>query len=213
MRKSVKAIVAGIVLATAAATAGSASAATNLIVNGGFVGGIPNGFTTVGVSSGVIPGWDVLAGTVDWINGYWPSSDGDGFSIDLNGNNHGKIGQTVATVIGQTYFLTFDISANKDLFGTRVAIVGANSDVIGTETYTYNGGPISYDARSISFVANSTSTTISFESGDGINNCCWGAAIDNVGLTAVPEPGAWALMIMGFGGAGAMLRRRREAVA
>lgn len=30
---------------------------------------------------------------------------------------------------------------------------------------------------------------------------------------AVPEPGAWALMILGFGGAGAMLRRRRTALA
>jgi hypothetical protein len=30
---------------------------------------------------------------------------------------------------------------------------------------------------------------------------------------AVPEPGAWALMILGFGGAGAMLRRRRAAAA
>jgi hypothetical protein len=29
----------------------------------------------------------------------------------------------------------------------------------------------------------------------------------------VPEPATWALMIMGFGGAGAMLRRRRAAVA
>ena len=30
---------------------------------------------------------------------------------------------------------------------------------------------------------------------------------------AVPEPGAWALMILGFGGAGAMLRRRRSLAA
>jgi hypothetical protein len=30
---------------------------------------------------------------------------------------------------------------------------------------------------------------------------------------AVPEPGTWALMIMGFGGAGAMLRSRRRALS
>jgi hypothetical protein len=31
--------------------------------------------------------------------------------------------------------------------------------------------------------------------------------------TVVPEPGTWALMILGFGGAGAMLRSRRQAAA
>lgn len=33
--------------------------------------------------------------------------------------------------------------------------------------------------------------------------------IDNLAVSAVPEPGAWALMITGFGLAGAALRRRR----
>lgn len=37
--------------------------------------------------------------------------------------------------------------------------------------------------------------------------------VDNFAVAAVPEPGAWALMIMGFGSAGAMLRRRRTASA
>ena len=35
---------------------------------------------------------------------------------------------------------------------------------------------------------------------------------ENLSGPAVPEPAAWALMIVGFGGAGAMLRRRRSAV-
>jgi hypothetical protein len=39
-----------------------------------------------------------------------------------------------------------------------------------------------------------------------------GSSLSTITLTAVPEPGTWALMILGFGGAGAMLRsRRREA--
>jgi len=45
----------------------------------------------------------------------------------------------------------------------------------------------------------------------------WGPmTFDNFSVTgsaAVPEPGTWALMILGFGGAGAALRRRRTATA
>ena len=37
--------------------------------------------------------------------------------------------------------------------------------------------------------------------------------IDSVRDSAVPEPGVWALMLLGFGGAGAALRRRRAMVA
>ena len=40
-----------------------------------------------------------------------------------------------------------------------------------------------------------------------------GAYSGVLNVAAIPEPGAWALMIMGFGSAGAMLRRRRLAVA
>jgi hypothetical protein len=53
--------------------------------------------------------------------------------------------------------------------------------------------------------------------GDGNNN----NALDSFTATgfsatfsgAVPEPGTWALMILGFGGAGAMLRSRRRTLA
>jgi hypothetical protein len=37
--------------------------------------------------------------------------------------------------------------------------------------------------------------------------------IDNLAVASVPEPATWGLMIMGFGGLGAVLRRRRGAVA
>ena len=36
---------------------------------------------------------------------------------------------------------------------------------------------------------------------------------DNNGIDAVPEPAQWALMLVGFGGAGAMLRHRRRLAA
>jgi hypothetical protein len=37
--------------------------------------------------------------------------------------------------------------------------------------------------------------------------------VDNLAIPGVPEPTTWGLMILGFGGIGAMLRRRRQAVA
>jgi hypothetical protein len=37
--------------------------------------------------------------------------------------------------------------------------------------------------------------------------------IDNLAIPGVPEPTTWGLMIMGFGGIGAMLRRRRQTAA
>ncbi|WP_082765535.1 MULTISPECIES: FxDxF family PEP-CTERM protein [unclassified Phenylobacterium] len=46
-------------------------------------------------------------------------------------------------------------------------------------------------------------------SGLGGGNASYSGVITFVPTAAVPEPASWALMIAGFGGAGAMIRRRR----
>jgi hypothetical protein len=49
-----------------------------------------------------------------------------------------------------------------------------------------------------------------------VNAPTTGSSFNTISIhnSTVPEPGAWALMIMGFGSAGAMIRsRRRQAVA
>jgi hypothetical protein len=64
-----------------------------------------------------------------------------------------------------------------------------------------------YKARpGVTFLANSVGTiTLAQGPAHDVGDRGFGAAI--------PEPGAWALMILGFGGAGALLRRRRISAA
>ena len=206
------------------AIAGSASAA-NLIVNGGFNNGLttpaPGGtFSTLGTGSTTINGWTVVGGgNIDWIRGFWQSADGDGYSVDLNGGAPGAIAQTITTIAGQAYNLTFFMSGNPDAFQseTRIAIIGAGGTTSGSTTYTLTGANsranMLWSARQFTFLADSASTEIRFTSGNSGANCCYGGAIDNVAVNVVPEPATWAMMIIGFGAAGSVIRRRRAVAA
>jgi hypothetical protein len=49
--------------------------------------------------------------------------------------------------------------------------------------------------------------------GNGKYNDLLGLTLDGFSIRAVPEPATWALMILGFGGVGAVLRRRRALAA
>lgn len=66
--------------------------------------------------------------------------------------------------------------------------------------YGQDGGPLSFTSL---FAAGSFTMDIPYQ----INSITVSYQVNN--NAAVPEPGAWALMIMGFGGAGWMIRRRR----
>ncbi|UTP40847.1 PEPxxWA-CTERM sorting domain-containing protein [Phenylobacterium sp. LH3H17] len=57
----------------------------------------------------------------------------------------------------------------------------------------------------------SSSTTVGFFIPEGSKSDNFGGV--SIRFTAVPEPQTWALMIVGFGAAGAMLRRRGQALA
>jgi len=75
-----------------------------------------------------------------------------------------------------------------------------------------NHSNMGWQSNSLTFTANAPTTTISFDSTTS-GNCCWGPALDNVAIAAVPEPATWTMAIMGFGLVGASLRRRPSRAA
>jgi choice-of-anchor C domain-containing protein len=204
------------VMAATLALAGAAQASSNLVTNGSFEAGSPQpgngGFATLGAGSTAMAGWTVTGDSVDWINGYWQASDGT-HSVDLNGLGVGGVSQTITTVAGQTYLLTFDLSGNPDsAIATRTLQVTAGdaSDPFAFAMGGNSHGAMGWLGQSLTFKALSNSTTINFASTSG-DNCCWGPVLDNVSVSAmggVPEPATWALMLGGFSLAGVALRRR-----
>ena len=128
----------------------------------------------------------------------------------------GSISQTISGLeVGKAYTLTFDWAAGQ--------LVNRNGPTTEQLQVTFGGQTLSTDILSIpdagfsgwktvSMVFTPTSdqqtlTFLSFGTPSGLPPM---AALDNVSL-AVPEPAAWAMMLMGFGGLGAMIRRRNRA--
>jgi choice-of-anchor C domain-containing protein len=200
-----------LILALAAVAALPAAANAAPFVNGSFESGTnPGVFTPLAAGSTAITGWTVGGDSVDYIGTYWNAQSG-ARSVDLSGNAPGSIFQTFDTVLGQVYNVTFFLGANGD--GpppTKSVSVSATGNAAGS--YSVGSTPFPPNVTAWSpfnyvFTATGTSTTLTFTS---TGTTAYGAALDNVNVTAVPEPAAWALMILGFGAIGGVMRRRGQ---
>jgi choice-of-anchor C domain-containing protein len=201
-------------IATSLALAFSANAAT--ILNGSFEDGTaPGGFTTVGAGETAITGWTVGGNSVDYIGSYWTAQDGSR-SIDLAGNGIGMISQTLATIAGQAYRVSFWVARNPDGgLNPRTGFVGWNGS---NSQFSFNNPNstltnMGWEQRSFTFAATGTSTTLSFAADPATSAGAFGAALDNVVIAAVPEPATWLMLILGFGLVGGAMRRRKPVAA
>lgn len=181
------------------------------IVNGGFESPTVSDPCCVTSPPVPIPGWTATP-NVNIVNGTFSSSSGnlagEGTQyLDLVGEGGtGSISQTFATMMGETYNISFLYSHNlfsgtpsasasfsvDGLFGTISHSTGTNADL---DWQTYFG----------SFVADGSSATLTFTNLTGGRN--EGILLDAVSVAAVPEPGTWAMMLLGFGGIGLAMRR------
>jgi choice-of-anchor C domain-containing protein len=163
------------------------------IANGSFETGTFSGnpFDTLHPGSTNVTGWTVDSGSVDWIGSYWPASDGSR-SFDLSGDGPGALSQALATTVGNTYTVTFDLSGNPACgpTGSKTGTVGATG--ASTDVFSYDvaaAGNTLTDMRWVeetyAFVATTATTTLTFTS---TTNTSCGPALDNVVVTETAAP-------------------------
>lgn len=140
-----------------------------------------------------------------------PTVDGGHQYLDLVGyGSNGEIYQNLTTTIGQTYKLTFAYGNNPGNSPSQalVTVMGTPgvSSLLNHSIST--AGDLGWTIFSGTFVADSTSTKLDFLETVGANNA--GILLDDINVSAVPEPSTWAMMVLGFMGVGFMAYRRKN---
>jgi hypothetical protein len=150
--------------------------------------------------------WTVSSGTVDVIgSGFFDFYPGNGHYLDLDGStgNAGKIttNSLFSLTPGITYLLDFDLGGStRGETNSVVVSLGSYSE---TFTLASDTG-LQHVTRAIT-VLGSMSSSLSFDHAGGDN---LGLILDNVNVSAVPEPSTYALLLAGLGLIGFSVRRR-----
>jgi choice-of-anchor C domain-containing protein len=187
-----------------------------IVFNGSFeLGPPPFSVHDIDIPTGstAITGWLVTGSGVDLLEEPWDVSAGIR-AIDLDGRSPGGIQQTFATEAGQTYNVSFGLSGNPEGGPIQKLARVTVGDFTGDYLFDTAGQTIDsllWQTVMFSFTAPETAATLSFLSLSSAGNS-YGALIDGVSVTPVPEPSTWLLV-----GSGALLiararRRRRSRV-
>jgi hypothetical protein len=211
-------------LLAATTFAAGAQAATNLVTNGDFEAGntgFGSQYTFVaGPNSATDPAVYAIDTSPSNVHNSWASfgdhTSGAGNMMIINGSETGGenvwFENGIAVDANTTYFFSTWIHTTFDQAPAELNF-SININSIGT---TFTAGAIADGWQQFFASWNSGSATtadialvnqqLAFSGND--------FALDDISLSTsspAPEPAAWALMIVGFGAAGSMLRRRRVA--
>ena len=211
------------VLFLTAALGVATSPQANLLTNGSFESGafVNQGNDTMSLAPGstVITGWTVVTDTTAWIgatNPFGLSASNGSFFLDLTNYQAGPpfagMSQTIATIPGATYSLSFDLGSST-FWGRPDSITASAAGTSQTFTSPATGGNNDWQSVLMQFVASSTTTTVLLQGASGFNYI----GLDNVdvefvsgpGPRPVPEPTTLALLGLGLASL-AVARRRKQ---
>lgn len=191
----------------------AAQAQANLLTNGSFEQGVlvagPGGYALVAQGSTNITGWTITHGLP---LGYVGSpnttaltaSDGSRF-LDLTGesqnvNERAWIQQSVATVVGGVYQLSFDLGSSAQ-YGLPAEIDVSTAASLPVQSFISTSSGLNvWQHEVMRFVAVDTQTTLVLAGSHGQSYI----GLDNVALDVislpppVPEPAVWALWVSGL---------------
>ena len=131
--------------------------------------------------------------------------------VDLTGQDEG-FGKGLTTTFigtsGQDYMLSFDLGRLLSRTPASVEVLVDGASQTFTNAGASGGNLMDWKPFSLDFVSDG-STTLTFLGsavGNGNNTL---VGLDNVAVTAVPEPAAYAMMLGGLAVVGGIARRRR----
>ncbi len=214
-----------LVLITASGLSSSVFAATNLITNGSFEN--TNNFVitqqgSMALSPGntALTGWTVVNASnkdLAWIgptNPFGITASNGSYSLDLTGWHdsaaYSGVSQSISTIIGDTYNLSFDTNAN----GAKISASAFGNNSLASSIFSNTQNTLNaWQTFSLSFTADSASTLVSLlgaTAGGGGGGGYIG--LDKVTvISAVPVPAAIWMFGTGLIGLGATMRKKAQA--